>query len=114
MSNNFHLLNEIFDDLEKSKVQAFLEDPVMSEAVKKALLCGIYYNGTLKKGKKANPLNNFTLGLVSNKPDLSNEQIGSQLRAMWEGINALELGFSNLALFKETKKPILSPLNKAR
>lgn len=101
------------DDLEKEKIQQFYDDEIMREAVRKVLLAGLYENGVLKKGKKAQPLFNFALGFVSNRGELSNEQVGAQLRSAWEGINALELAFSNLAKYKR-EEPQVKVKNPAR
>ncbi len=88
------------DDLEKEKVIQFFEDDVMREAVKKVILEPIYFQGTLKKGQKADPTKNFGLVFVSNNKGLTDGRMGSYMRALWEGINFVEMGFAKLSTFK--------------
>src|SRR3990167_8331136 len=110
MAKNFDLLDEILDDQERLAIQMFYDNVVQREAVRKVLLAGVYQNGTLKKGKPANPLNNFTLGLIANKVELklTNEQIGEHLAAQWEGMSIVELAFSNLAKFQRDEPKVAS------
>lgn len=108
-------LDKILDDQEKLAIQMFYDNTIQREAVKKVLLFGIYNNGVLRKGKPADPLLNFALGLVSNLgSQIKNEELGAQLRAAWEGINLLELGFSNLAIYKKEKEQMVDKQNPAR
>lgn len=85
-------------DLEVSKVEQFCADEVMFEAVKKVLLQSIYSHGTLKAGEPGNPLKNRALVLVGG--DYDDAQLGLRLRALWEGVNALESGFDALEGYK--------------
>lgn len=96
---------EYLTDLETDKLIAFNKDEVMKEAVKKVLLEEVYYKGTLKAGEPANPLRNYTLALVSKKGQATNEQVGADLRATWEGINMVESGFQALSRFKDKEIP---------
>lgn len=97
---------EILNDLEKAAVQMFYEHETMREAVKKVLLRQIYDCGTLKPGKPADPLKNIALVFVSREPNATDEQVGRKLRAIYEGINAIEVGFGELANYKkEEDKP---------
>lgn len=100
-------LDLYLDDAEKAALEQFWTNERMREAVRKVLLFALYNNGTLKKGKKADPTHNFTLGLVSNAEQLGldNEKIGAQLRAAWEGIRTLENAFSNIAQYQVEDKP---------
>ena len=88
----------ILSDLEVVKVEAFCADEVMFEAVKKVLLQSIYSQGTLKAGEAANPLKNRALVLVGG--DYDDAALGGRLRALWEGVNALESGFDALEGYK--------------
>ncbi len=103
------LLDSVLDDHEKLAIQMFYDNEIQREAVKKILLFGIYQNGTLQKGKAANPLNNFALGLASNAAELhlKNEDLGEQLRAAWEGIQFVERAWLGMSLYKkdEDAKP---------
>ncbi len=107
-------LDEFLNDAEKSAVQQFYDNELMREAVRKVLLFGVYNNGVLKKGKPANPLLNFALGFVSNRPEFDNETIGAKLRASWEGINFLEIAFSNMAKYKKEEEKVVDNKNPAR
>ena len=107
------MLNEI----EKAKINQFLEDEVMKEAVKKVLLADIYDNGVLKEGEPANK-QNWVFGLVMNEAGQdykqTNEEIGEKLRACIEGIRAVELGFKHLEEFKIIKIETTPKENGAR
>lgn len=114
MAKSKDILDNFLSDLEKTKIQLFIEDEVQAEAVRKVLLFSLYNNGVLKKGEKANPLVNFALGLVANRPDFTDEQLGRDLRASWNGINALEIGFSNLARYRKDDLEKVDVKNEAR
>lgn len=95
---------EILTDLEIQKIEQFNSDIVMSDAVKKVLFAVINEMGVVKKGKKVKPLYNGAFGLVSRREDLSNEQIGADLRAYYHGVGLLESGFSDLSKIKVKKE----------
>lgn len=113
MASDKNFIDSILDDAEKDKLQAFADDQVMQRAVKKLLLIGIYYNGTLKEGEQPNPTRNFaiTLAMTAEK---SNEQLGADLRGTNEGIIRLEQGFAAVDLYKTLEKPSVDKLNAAR
>ena len=92
------VLEEYLTDVEQLEVTKFVENKLQYEAVKKVLLMPIYHNGTLRKGEKADPSRNFALGLVSHEAAsaLSNETLGADLRATFEGIRAVETAFKKL------------------
>lgn len=102
-------------DLQKSKIETFMKDTEMAEAVKKVLLSGIYEHGTLKEGQKHNPLINGAFSLVSLAMEnpIPDEKLGEHLRGMWAGINALEQGWNRLAGVKLSTEDIESPYNDA-
>lgn len=91
-------MQNILTDIEIAKIEAFNADTVMVQAVKKVLLQHIYFQGVITKGQDHNPLKNRALVLVG--ADVSNEELGSHLRSLWEGVNALETGFNELELIK--------------
>lgn len=96
-------IDSFLTDLERVKLTEFESDIVMKESVKKFLLAGLYFNGTLKKGVPASPSTNFALGLVASYEglkELSDEEAGARLRAAWEGIKILENGFNELSKYK--------------
>lgn len=90
------------NDLEVSKVEAFCNDEVMREAVKKVLLQSIYSHGTLKPGEPADPLKNraFHLVQLATQNPIPDAELGAHLRGIWEGVNALEAGFQELDAYK--------------
>lgn len=89
---------DYLDDQEKQAIDRFNKDDVMKEAVRKVLLAGLYENGVLKKKKAASPLYNFALSLANgSNGEFTDEQIAKRLRAQWEGILAVEKGFTELA-----------------
>ena len=106
---NRNLMDSLLDEQEQTYIQQFYENDVMREAVKKILLAFIYYHGVLKQGKEADPTRNYLLALT-NRRELSDEQLGRETRATAEGIAALEAGFSALALYR--KEETLSKDNK--
>ncbi len=105
-------MEDILTDIEIAKIEAFCADKEMFEAVKKVLLQHIYSQGVIKKGKKHNPFRNRALVLVAE--DVSDGELGSKLRALWEGVNALETGYNELLTIKSVKEGAeVSPYNEA-
>lgn len=104
-------MKEFLTDLEIAKIEAFNKDEVLVGAVKKVLLQHIYSQGVITKGNKHNPLKNRALVLVGG--DVSNEELGSQLRSLWEGVSAIESGFSELESIKQVVETAESPYNEA-
>lgn len=100
---------DFLNDQETAAVQLFYQSSVMREAVRKVLLAGAYENGTLQAGKEANATTNFALSLVAQGETISNEQLGADLRASWEGIRLVENAFNKMGEIKkvepEKKKP---------
>jgi hypothetical protein len=93
-----------------SKIEQFCADKEMHDAVKKVLLQYLYTQGVIKKGEPHNPLNNRALVLVQEGTD--DATLGSRLRALWEGVQAIEKAFYDLSTIKSTKpEPIESPYN---
>jgi len=100
--------DSFLNETEKELLSLFYENEIMREAVKKVLLAGIYQNGTLKPGEPAKPVYNAAFSLVANR-DANNEQIGADLRAMWEGVRVVENAFNSLSEYKkEAPKPEIS------
>jgi hypothetical protein len=112
--NSKEAVQEFLSDNEKVLLGVFYKNVELREAVKKVLLFGLYNNGTLKKGKSADPLRNAAFNLVAHRGDYSNEQIGSDLRALWEGVNALESAFALISGFVPEPPPAKPTGNRAR
>ena len=92
---------EYLNEQEVLEIERFCANEVMFEAVKKVILQHIYSQGVMAKGKKHNPLKNRALVLVD--AEVTNEKLGSKLRALWEGVNALEGGYAELTKIKSKK-----------
>ena len=104
---------DYLNEVEQAAVQAFFENEGMRESVKKVLLAAMYENGTLKPGVKADFTRNLALSLVANTTGISNEQLGADLRAMWEGIRLVENAFNKMGEIKKVEAKETKP-NKAR
>lgn len=113
MASNKEFLDTILNDVEKAKLEVLSEDAGMITAIKKVLLAGIYYNGTLAAGAQPDATRNFALQLAVTA-DKSNEQLGADLRGTAEGIIRLEQGFAAIDLYKPMKKAPVDKPNKAR
>lgn len=96
----------MLSDHEKQSIEAFCNNKVMYNAVKKVILSGIYEQGTLKKDEEPNPLENaaFHLASLSVQNPILDEILGQHIRGMFAGINSLEIGFKKLESFKQVKK----------
>lgn len=83
---------------EIAKLEKFVLDETLFEAVKKVLLKHIYSEGTLAEGQPAgDPIKNMILQRAAMSlqkfPDLTNEMLGQQLRADTQALRIVELGF---------------------
>lgn len=96
---------DFLNTIEKSEIEKFLENTTLKEAVKKVLLSGIYFNGTLKEGEKANATRNFALALASVgiSQGITDEVLGQDIRARAVGIGLLEDAFSQLETLKKVE-----------
>ena len=109
-------MNEFLTEKQKVKIEKFCADKDLIDGVKKVLLQHIYSQGVLEKGVEHNALNNraFSLVQLSTNNPIPNEELGANLRGIWEGVNALEKGFHDLTKVKSTKnEPVLSTINEA-
>lgn len=96
-------LKDNLTDLEVAKLIVLNKDNVLVEALRKVFLYQIYGQGVVKKGHKSEPLRNAALNLVarSSVKEVTNETLGQDLRALWEGLNAIEQAFNYLATLKD-------------
>jgi len=103
---------EYLTEIEKVKIETFCKDEDMLEAVKKVLLQCIYSQGVITKGEKHNPFKNRAFALIASNPD--SKELGDNVKAWFEGVNALEEGFKDLSKVKSKKnEPVLSTINEA-
>jgi len=112
-------IKDYLNEVEHTAIKKFIQDKVMVEAVKKVLMEIVYSKGVLKEGKPINPGDNYAFALAARRrmtgfTELTNEQIGADLCAVWEGTNLVGLGFTELEKFKEVKEPSGSKNNPGR
>lgn len=109
------MIKSVLNDIELAELAAFAANPTLINAVKKVLLFGVYFTGTMKPGEAApNPTVNAALSLVAQAVTLnaSNEQLGIDLRALWEGVQMVQGGFDRLAKFA-VKEPAVGDKSNA-
>ena len=94
------ILDEILDKQERTRIQYFVEDEELFEAVRKVLLIPMYNYGTLKKGKKSKPYLNWAMNYLGN----NNENLGASVRACASGIDFMERGLALLTTLKKQKE----------
>jgi len=94
--------------VEQDKIAAFNQDKVLAEAIKKVILKAVYSQGILSPDKPANPMTNAAFGLVAltQQGIISNEALGADLRAWFEGCKMVELGFTELAKIKSREEVV--------
>lgn len=103
---------DFLSKVEQDKIALFNQDVVLFEAIKKVILKGVYSQGKLEKDKPANPMLNAALGLVAQTQmdgKITNEQLGADLRAYFEGAKMVEMGFEQLSKIKN-KEEVVEPL----
>lgn len=103
------LSKEILNDIEKDKVSAFAEDPILFQAVKKYVLAVAYKHGIVDKGVEHKGGLNFALNLAwgatqQNGIPRSDEELGQNLRALTYAVQLVESGFKELGEFKKVEE----------
>lgn len=105
-------MQDYLTDVEVEAIEQFNANETMREAVKKVLLQHIYTQGVITKGQDHDALKNRALVLVGG--DYDDAALGGRLRALWEGVNALETGYDELGKIKSVKaESIETPYNEA-
>lgn len=101
---------------EIAKIESFCADEKMFEAVKKVLFAVIYSNGTVQKGEKLD-VTNGAFHLIANASAqgkaVTDEALGQNLRAIFEGVHTVLDGFAQLKTIKNSEKEVASPYNEA-
>lgn len=107
-------MKEYLTDLEIAKIEQFCSDEEMFDAVRKVMLAVVYYSGALKKGEKLEPRNQ-AFDLISSAykrgGEISNEELGAELRSLFSGVDIVEQGFGQLKTIKKEIKEVESPYN---
>lgn len=80
------------NEVEKEAVANFIQNKLLANAVKKVILAGVYYNGTLVPGENPDPLKNFALALV-NDGSVDDKVLGEKLRAANRGVQLIEQAY---------------------
>ena len=104
------------NDLEVAKIEAFCKDEAMFEAVKKILFAILYSDGVVKKDEKLNQRNGaFSLiaNAYSENKSITNDELGAQLRAKFEGVHTILNGFDQLKSIKKEEVVIEDLINEA-
>lgn len=108
---------DFLTDLQKAKIEAFIADTDMYEAVRKVLLQGLYDMGVVKSDEPVqDPTINgaFHLAALAVQNPIPDEQIGANVRAMFAGLNALKNALDDLKGIKLPKgEAVESPFNEA-
>lgn len=103
-------MHEFLTEVEVNKIEAFCKDEIMYEAVRKVLLQGIYYHGTVPHGAKLpEPVLNgaFHLAALAVTNPIPDEQLGAHIRGMWAGVNAMKNEFDTLNSIKAPKLEVI-------
>jgi hypothetical protein len=107
------MLNEI----EKTEVEKFVNNPVLMGAVRKVLMIGLY-QGSMKEGEAPDTSKNFAIQAamhsIQNDPKITNDMLGEGLRASVEALRLIELGFQELVKMKPKEEKKKEVTNEAR
>ena len=108
-------MEKYLTETEISKIESFVADETMFEAVRKVLLQGLYLQGTVQMGVSPDPLKNGAFSLVSLALEnpIPDEVLGQNLRAQWAGVNALHNALKDLKNIKTVVKDVETPYNEA-
>lgn len=89
-------VRELLDPAEVGQVEAFNDNPILKQAVRKIILFPLYHSGTLKQGQAANPMLNWIAGFLSADPKATNEEVGLEVKVRYAAIELLEGAFNEL------------------
>lgn len=94
---NIDVVNKILSETEKTALKSFWNNRNMREALRKVLFMGIRENGVMRPGETFEPRLNIALALVGQREDsVTNEELGADIRAFFQGMKALENAFSRI------------------
>lgn len=111
-----NLGREYLSEHEVKALEEFASNQVLVEAVKKVLLEGVYYQGTMEQGKAPDASKNFLLAIATQQLELTtNEVLGDKIRAAVMGVTAVEQGFNAIKQYKkQVEKTKKDKVNEAR
>jgi len=99
---------DYLDEHEKKALITFNASDAMKQAVKKVILATLYENGRLKPGQDPKPMYNGAFGLLSQEGRMGasypNDEIGADLRALWQAVSQLEIAFNKIGEFIPEEK----------
>lgn len=110
------MLKDYLTREEISKIEQFCADEKMYEAVRKALFKTVYSEGVVEKGETLEQRNaafNAIADAYQRGEAITNEQIGANLRGLFEGIHTVQEGFARMKSLKNAEAPVESPFNEA-
>ena len=96
-------MQDYLTDLEVNEIQKFNDNPALADAVKKVMLAVINERGVVRKGRAVRPTFNGALGLSSQAlsgKNISNEELGADIRAYTQAVYLLEDGFKEISKIK--------------
>jgi hypothetical protein len=100
-------------DLEKELLTALQGNETQREALRKVLLHCVYSQGVVAAGGNHDPKHNWALSFAW-RDELSNEQLGADLRAAAQGIAFVERAFNDLQNFEKKPEKVEVKKNPAR
>jgi hypothetical protein len=102
-------IDQILNDIEKAEIHNFNANKTMQDAVRKVLLAGVYFNGTLRPGEKADASRNFAISMgiraLNAEPPATDEELGQDLRASIKAMRLVENAMTELAKCVPVDKP---------
>ena len=107
MNNAQAMSDEILNVIEKDKIIAFVQDPILFQAVQKYVLAVVYRHGVMDAGKEYKTNMNYALQLSWGASDgsglpRSDEELGQDIRALTKATQLVGSGFKELS---EIRKP---------
>lgn len=108
--NELDLINSILTKEEKAQIKSFVQNDHMKQAVKKALLVQLYYDGKLTEEDRVPNSKNWVFNYLGN----SDENLGKAVRSVCNGVISLEAGFNRLENLQEPESTIIQKTNEAR
>ncbi len=110
-------MKNYLNEIEINEISKLVENETLLQAIKKVILSGVYFEGTLVAGEPANPDTNFAIGLtfqaIQNFPQIKNEDLGRDIRAKVEAIRFIELGFKEFNKYRNVVE-VEEKINEAR